>query len=138
MKKTKIICSIGPKTSDWECFKGIIMIVIFNHSSSSFVLENKEDGSMIINAKNASKDSGGIGEVTLQEGQKLEVKANLENESSINVKVIPSGTETDPEAVLNESFKQTEEREFEIPSGKYNVAVTTEKDATGSMTINIK
>ena len=117
---------------------GVVMIVIFNHSSSNFVLENKEDGSIIITAKNASKNSGGLGEVTLQEGQKLEVKANLEKESSIKVKVIPSNTDYNAETILDENFKQNEEHEFELPPGSYNIFFTAEKGATGNMTINTK
>lgn len=116
----------------------VIVIAFFNHSSSTFTLENKEDGSIIITAKNASNNSGGVGEVTIQEEQKLEVKANLKKNVPIKVKVILSGTEDNAETVLDESFKQTEEREFNLPSGSYNIFVTAEKGATGSMIINVK
>lgn len=115
-----------------------IVIIIFNYSGSSFILENKEDGSIIITAKNASENSGGLGEVNLQEGQKLEVKANLEKNSSIKIKVMTANADSRAETVLDESFKQTEEREFELPSGDYNVFVTSEKGVTGNMTINVK
>ncbi len=119
----------------------VIVMVIVNHSnnsSSSFVLENKEDGSIIVTANNASENSGGIGEVTIQEGQKLEVKANLGEKGFIQMKVIPSSVDYKAEAVLNESFKKTEEREFELPSGIYNIFITAGKEATGNMTINVK
>ena len=116
---------------------GIIVIVVLNHKTSSFVLNNKEDGSIDITVQNASKDSGGVSEVTLQEGQKLKVKANLEKESSIKMKVKSSNADNNEEVVLDESFKQSEEREFELPSGDYNIIFTVEKVATGSMAINI-
>ena len=116
----------------------VIVIVIFNRDTSTFVLENKEDGSINITAKNAGENSGGVGEITIEEGQKLEVKANLEKEAAINVQVKLSNTNDNEEYVLNESFKQTEENEFELLSGSYNVFVTAEKGATGNMTINVK
>ena len=115
----------------------VIVIVIFNRDTSTFVLENKEDGSINITAKNAGENSGGVGEITIEEGQKLEVKANLEKEAAINVQVKLSNT-NDEEYVLDESFKQTEENEFELLSGSYNVFVTAKKGATGNMTINVK
>ena len=117
---------------------GIIIVVFFSNNVSTFFLDNEDEGSISISTKNASKGSGGVGEVTLQEGQKLEVKANLEKESSIKVKVKSSETDSNTENVLDESFKQNEEREFELPSGSYNVFVTVEKPATGNMTINAK
>ena len=117
---------------------GIILIVVFNHNTSNFLLENKEDGSFNITAKNAGEGSGGVGEVTIQEGQKIEVKANLEKEASIKVKATTRNSDNNEETVFDESFKQTEEREFELPSGSYNIFVTAEKSATGNMTINIK
>ena len=117
---------------------GVILIVVFNYSSSTFLLENKEDGSFTITAKNAGENSGGVGEITLQEGQKLEVKANLKKESSIKVKATTHDTDNNEETAFDESFKQTEEREFELPSGSYNIFVTAEKGATGNMTINVK
>lgn len=116
----------------------VIVVVALNHGTSTFVLENKEDGSINITAENAGENSGGVGEVDIQEGQKLEVKSNLEKEASINVKVKPFNTDNNSEAVLDENFKQTEESEFELPSGNYNVFVTAEKGAKGNMTINVK
>ena len=117
---------------------GVIVIVILNQNSSTFNLQNKEDGSITITAKNAGKNSGGIAQITLEEGQKLEVKANLEKKGSIKVQVTPSNTDNNAEAVLDETFKQEEQREFELPSGSYNIDFTTEKGTTGNMTVNVK
>ena len=117
---------------------GVILIVVFNQNTSTFLLENKEDGSFAITAKNASEGSGGAGEIIIQEGQKLEIKANLEKKPSIKVKAITRYTEDGEETVFDESFKQTDEREFDLPSGSYNIFVTAEKGATGNMTINVR
>lgn len=112
----------------------VIIIAIFIHNRSTFAIETKEDGSINIIAKNASENSGGMGEVTIQEGKKLEVKANLEKDPSIKMKI----TKSETEVVLEENFKQTDEREFELPSGSYNIFITAEKGVTGNMTINVK
>lgn len=53
------------------------------------------------------------------------------------MKVKSSNADNNEEVVLDESFKQSEEREFELPSGDYNIIFTVEKVATGSMAINI-
>ncbi len=56
----------------------MIVMIIFNHTSSTFILNNKEEGSIIITAKNASGNSGGVGEIALQEGQKyVEMKIRI-------------------------------------------------------------
>ncbi len=116
----------------------IIATFIFINGKSTFDLKSNEDGSISITTKNAGEGSGGVGEVTLQEGQKLEIIAELEKENSINVKVISLNSEDNKETVLDEVFKQNEEREFELSSGNYRVIVTAEKGATGSMNINVK
>ena len=45
---------------------GVVIVVVLNHNSSSFILDNKEDGSISVIAKNASKNSGGVGEVIIK------------------------------------------------------------------------
>ena len=62
----------------------------------------------------------------------------IEKDAPINVKVVPASANNSAEAVLDENFKQTEEREFQLPSGSYNIFVTAGNGATGNMTINIK
>lgn len=115
----------------------VIGIMFFFIKNSTFVVKNNDDGSVTVTAENASANSGGIGYITLKEEQKLEVKTDLKN-SSIKIEILSSNEDSIKDVIKEERFTKTDIRTFELPAGDYNIRITAEKDATGSMTINAK
>ncbi len=143
IKKIKGVCIMKNK----KILVGIIVLIIavcvvigimfFCIKNSTFVVKNNDDGSVTVTAENASENSGGIGYITLKEEQKLEVKTDLKN-SSIKIEILSSNEDSIKDVIKEESFTKTDIRTFELPAGDYNIRITAEKDATGSMTINAK
>ncbi len=116
----------------------ICFFIRTNHTSSIFNVINNEDGSIAINAQKAGKNASGIGYITIEEGQKLEVRSNLNDNSSIKIEVLPKNIDATTKVLMEEIFTAIDAREFELPSGDYTIRITVEKNATGSMDIKAK
>ena len=121
----------------------VILIVIgiiiwINHTSSIFSVENNEDGSIAVMVQKAGKNASGIGYIMLEEGQKLEVRSNLTDTSSIKLEVLPENIDATTKVLMEETFTAIDARDFEVPSGKYTIRITVEKNATGSIDIQAK
>jgi len=110
----------------------ICAVVFSNRGSSMFSVENKEDGTVSVTAQAAGEGSGGIGYVTLKDGQTLNVRANLTDNSAIRVEVLPASA---TDVLRDETFTAVDFSAFALPAGDYVVRVTAQKGATGSMTI---
>ena len=116
----------------------ICFFIRTNHTSCIFNVINNEDGSIAINAQKAGKNASGIGYITIEEGQKLEVRSNLNDNSSIKIEVLPKNIDATTKVLMEEIFTAIDAREFELPSGDYTIRITVEKNATGSMDIKAK
>lgn len=134
MKNKKvIICSVAVIV-----ITIIIAIIYFNQTSSIFSVENDDNGNIVVTAQKSGKNASGIGYVTLQDGQKLEVRSNLTDGSSIKIEVLPKNIDATTKVLFEETFTSIDTREFEIPSGEYTIRITAKKGATGSMDIKAK
>ena len=116
----------------------IIAIIYFNQTSSTFSVENGENGNIVVTAQKAGKDASGMGYITLQEEQKLEVRTNLTDKSSIKIEVLPRNIDATTKVLMEETFTAIDAREFELPAGEYTIRITAKKGATGSMDIKAK
>ena len=115
-----------------------IVIVFFNNIKSTFSIKNNDDGSSIsVTAENASENSGGIGYITIKEGQKLEANTELE-EGSIKIEVLDPNTNSVESPIMEEEFKQNDNSTFELPTGNYSINIKVNEKATGNMTIIAK
>ena len=97
-------------------------------------VKSSEDGVVTVTAENAAAKSGGTGYVTVEEGQKLEVAAELAGNIQIEV-VTEENTE---EVLLNETITGSETYTFALPADEYIVRIAAEEGATGSVTIDGK
>ena len=116
----------------------LIAVIYFNQTSSIFSVENGENGNIVVTAQKSGKDASGIGYITLHDGQKLEVRSNLTDNSSIKIEVLPKNVDATTKVLMEETFTAIDAREFELPSGDYTIRITAEKGATGSMDIKAK
>ena len=137
MKNKKVAIGIVVATVAIIIVAVIISIVLISNTKSTIAVKTNEDGSISVTAEKASENSGGVGYITLTEGQKLEVTTNL-TDGSINIEAVPSNEDATEENTVKGNFAKTDTQEYEIPAGEYTVRVTAEKDTTGSMTINAK
>lgn len=102
---------------------------------STIKIDNKENNSVIVSANNASSNSGGVGYVTLSDGQKINIEANLKNDKTIKIEI--SKNKTDKTLVTKE-FKKEETKEYKLSQGEYAIHITAQKGATGKLKINVK
>lgn len=116
----------------------LIAVIYFNQTSSIFSVENGENGNIVVTAQKSGKDASGMGYITLHDGQKLEVRSNLTDNSSIKIEVLPKNVDATTKVLMEETFTAIDAREFELPSGDYTIRITAEKGATGSMDIKAK
>ena len=116
----------------------ISFITWINHTRSIFNVDNNEDGSISVMAQKAGKNASGIGYITLEEGQMLEVRSNLTDSSLIKIEVFPENINATTKVLMEENFTAIDARKFEFPSGKYTIRMTAIKKSTGSMDIKAK
>ena len=103
--------------------------------SSYFIVDNGDDGVITVTAQNAAKSSGGIGYITIAEGQEMEVRTNLTDNSSITIEVLPANVDAITKVLMEETFTAINADFYELPAGDYTIRITAKKGATGDMTI---
>ena len=103
--------------------------------SSYFIVDNGDDGVITVTAQNAAKSSGGIGYITIAEGQEMEVRTNLTDNSSITIEVLPANMDATTKVLMEETFTAVNADFYELPAGDYTIRITAKKGATGDMTI---
>ena len=113
-------------------------LLYFNQTSSVFSVENDEKGNIVVTAQNSGAYASGMGYITLENEQKLEVRSNLKDKSSIKIEVLPRNVDATTKVLMEETFTSIDAREFELPSGDYTIRVTAKKGATGTMDIKAK
>lgn len=155
MKNKKLLIGIIIAVAVVVVMAVVSAVILMNRTGKgSMIIDNGEDGVVTVTAENAGNGSGGLGYVTLADGQKLEVTANLEENSAINIEVwqTQESTVTDAmteesdqllqeiiggtsQVLLEETFTGTDARSFALPSGDYSILITAQEGATGDMTI---
>lgn len=103
--------------------------------SSYFIVDNGDDGVITVTAQNAAKGSSGIGYITIAEGQEMEVRTNLTDNSSITIEVLPANVDATTKVLMEETFTAINADFYELPAGDYTIRITAKKGATGDMTI---
>ena len=113
-------------------------VIMSNQTSSFFAVENNDDGSISVAAQKAAEEAGGMGYITISEGQELYVRSNLTDNSTVRIEVLPRQTDATTKVLLEESFTGIDVRYFELPEGEYIVRITAKKGAEGTMDITSK
>ena len=103
--------------------------------SSYFIVDNGDDGVITVTAQNAAKGSSGIGYITIAEGQEMEVRTNLTDNSSITIEVLPDNMDATTKVLMEETFTAVNADFYELPAGDYTIRITAKKGANGDMTI---
>ena len=101
-------------------------------SSRYFGVETIEGGMVYAEARNAAPGSGGTGQLTISEGQVLEARVILQDDSRMGITVAEKDSGV---PVLDVSVFDVSVERWEIPPGTYVVGVNVEERATGSVTI---
>lgn len=132
-KRTRLIvwCSIVAAVS---VICGAI-IYAATRPSSYFIVDNGDDGVITVTAQNAAKGSSGIGYITIAEGQEMEVRTNLTDNSSITIEVLPANVDATTKVLMEETFTAINADFYELPAGDYTIRITAKKGANGDMTI---
>ncbi len=133
MKSKKLI--IGIMVMVIAAFAVIVALPGCESTSSLLIVENNEDGSVAVTAQDAEPESEGVGYITLAKGQKLNVRSNLTDSSTVKVEVYPRETDDTTDVLLEETFTAVDARSFEMPKGDYAIRITVEKSANGTMDI---
>ena len=115
-----------------------VAIALSNQISSFYVMENNEDGSISVIAQKASKEASGMGYIAISEGQKLHVRSNLTDNSTVRIEILPRETNATTKVLMEERFTGVDAQSFELPEGEYAIRITTEKGAVGTMNITSK
>ena len=111
---------------------------------SEFVVDNTDDGSVLILAVKAEAGSGGLGYVTVGDGEKLRVESALTNKSGIKMEAVSAEDLSDAdyvngvkdaEVILEEVFSGENEYEFDVPAGDYVLRLETTAKTNGALTI---
>lgn len=112
-----------------------IIVAWSNQTSSFFRVENNDDNSISVTAQKASDESGGMGYITIAEGQELSVRSNMTDNSTVKIEVYPRETDATTKVLMEESFTGIDFGSFELPAGEYTIRITAEKGAEGTMDI---
>ena len=113
-------------------------LIYLNQTSSVFSVENDKKGNITVTAQKSGAYASGVGYITLEDEQKLEVRTNLTDNSSIKIEVLPRNVDATSKVLMEETFTSIDAHEFELPSGDYTIRITAKKGATGTMDIKAK
>ena len=102
----------------------------------TFEVSTGEDGVITVTAKNADKDSGGDGYVTLEtDEQVVKVEADLEDDTSVEIIITDEadGQNHGQKVVIGD-----EDIEFQMPAGEYMIQFVAHEGATGSLSAYVE
>ena len=137
MKKAKILISVIAVLMS-------LTLLLSGCGVSEFIVDNADDGTVGIMALKAEAGSGGLGYVTVEDGEKLHVDAALTKKSGIKISVVSAeylsdadyvNGAKDAEVIMEDTFSGELENEYEIPAGDYVLRIETTAKSTGAMTI---
>ncbi len=127
----------------------VVALVVRNtgEAKTNFIVENGDDGVITVTADKAGKGAGGLGYLTIAEGQEFVVKPDLQNGSSILLRVFKEdmedilqvltelSDETTP-ALMQETITGTETVSFALQPDDYIILISVpEGRANGSVII---
>ncbi|MBQ7241621.1 MAG: hypothetical protein IJS35_02410 [Firmicutes bacterium] len=137
MKKAKILISAIAVLMS-------LTLLLSGCGVSEFVVDNADDGTVGIIALKAGAGSGGLGYVTVEDGEKLHVDAALTKKSGIKMSVVSAeylsdadyvNGVKDAEIIMEDTFSGEIENEYDIPAGDYVLRIETISKTSGAMTI---
>lgn len=115
-----------------------IAIAVSNQRSSFIRVDNNDDNTISVTAQKAAAESGGMGYITISEGQELYVRSNMTDHSTVRIEVLPRETDATTKVLMEESFTAIDAQYFELPAGEYVIRITAESGAEGTMDISAK
>lgn len=108
-------------------------------------IDSGEGDGLAVTMEKAGKGSGGLGYLTLGEGQVMLVKADFSDRGAINIKVRPSDPNVDIDSLPDLDFKENvlvdvdftgqSESEYELPAGDYDLLLTVARRGSGTLTV---
>ena len=123
------------------CLIGMMAGLASNRGSGAFIDNSSKTGEIKFTAENAAKGAGGVGYLTLKEGQNLGVRSQLTKDSRVTIKVYPAEAgampdfNSDVEPALTVQVKGIDSSRYELPAGDYILLITVARKADGSMLI---
>ena len=115
-----------------------IALILSNRTSSFFRVDNNDDNTISITAQKAAAESGGVGYITIAEGQDLCVRANMTDGSTVKIELLPREVDATTKVLMEENITGIDAQYFELPAGDYTIRFTAEKGAEGTMDISAK
>ena len=115
-----------------------IAAILSNQTSSFFRVDNNDDNTISITAQKAAAESGGVGYITIAEGQELYVRANMTDGSTVKIELLPREVDATTKVLMEENITGIDAQYFELPAGDYTIRFTAEKGAEGTMDISAK
>lgn len=112
-----------------------LILYLNNQPASKFAVENNEDNTVTVTAENAAKDASGMGYITLQEGQKIKIRSNMTEGSSMLVEILPAEINAATKTLAEETITAVDILTYELPAGDYTVRITAQKGAKGTLDI---
>lgn len=112
-----------------------LILYLNNQPASKFAVENNEDNTVTVTAENAAKDASGMGYITLQEGQKIKIRSNMTEGSSMLVEILPAEINAATKTLAEETITAVDILTYELPAGDYTVRITAHKGAKGTLDI---
>ena len=123
------------------CLLDMMAGLASNRGSGAFIDNSSKTGEIKFTAENAAKGAGGVGYLTLKEGQNLGVRSQLTKDSRVTIKVFSADAvalpdlEATEDAVLTVEVKGIDSSRHELPAGDYILFITVTRKADGSMLI---
>ena len=123
------------------CLIGMMAGLASNRGSGAVIDNSSKTGEIKFTAENAAKGAGGVGYLTLKEGQNLGVRSQMTKDSRVTIKVYPAepgampDLNSDAEPVLTVEVKGIDSSRYELPAGDYILLITVTRKADGSMLI---
>ena len=123
------------------CLIGMMAGLASNRGSQTVIDNSSKTGEIKFTAEKAGKGSGGVGYLTLKEGQSMAVRSQMTKDSRITIQVFSADAvalpdlEAKEDAVLTVEVKGIDSSRYELPAGDYILLITVARKADGSMLI---
>ena len=114
----------------------IVAFVVYGlfRASHSVTVSNSTGSQIRVSANSARQGDGGVEYLTLADGQKIAIRADLTS-GSLLVEVFLIHEDESTEEVFNGTFSAGDADAVDVAAGDYAVRVTAEAGTDGSMTV---
>ena len=116
----------------------IVVFIVYSliKAGHYVTLNSPSDNEIRVEAKASAEGGGGVGYLTLADGEGLVITADL-SEGSFLVEVFYNSGEEDAETepIFTETFSSDDSSSYELEAGEYAIRVTAHEGATGTMTV---